>query len=1103
MSDPVDQTANYEEDDGLDAGLAAAFGPGASVVANLSQSLPGLRRVQLRESPDIGSGHVEKPNSHEVPPSSATGRYQVFGEIARGGMGAILRGRDPDLGRDIAIKVLREDHRDNPRMIERFVEEAQIGGQLQHPGILPVYELNQFSDHRPYFTMKLVKGRTLAVLFRDRRDLTDNRATLVSIFAQVAQTVAYAHSRGVIHRDLKPANVMIGNFGEVQVVDWGLAKVLPAGGIADEERSQKDARSRAAFVNAVSQIKTLRSTGSGSETMAGSLLGTPSYMAPEQARGDQDLIDERSDVFGLGAILCELLTGKPPFTGETPAEIQRKAGLGQLDDAMLRLKEADADEELTNLARRCLAAEPWDRPRDAKAVADAASAHLAAADERLRRAERERAVAEMQAIEERKRRRVGMALAASILLTLGMAGAGAWWWHDRREAAARADEIARATASSAVERGLTEAEQYRASGHWVEAQLAARKAAEFLPEDAEAGLKKRVAEIQADLKLLIALDENRIQFSGERQEVFDADGAQAAYVAAFRGYGVDIETLDPAMAQSRFSQAIHIQVAEALDHWAQTRVKYFNDTDGWKRLMSIAQAVDASNPWRTQLRSARLNQEAPKQLALARSPDRLKQPPTILVVLARNLRDGFHEPAVALEVLQEARLRFPGDFWINYELGETCMTLNRHGEAVRYFNAALAARPENTFVMTSVAWALSDLSQWKESEVICRHVTQIQPGFHWAHGLLGYVLHHQQQNEEAITETRKAMELSPTSWWWMNNLGSYHNDLKHLAEAEEYYRKALVLTPEAPMPLQNLTRLLQEQNRKEEITKLCRDMVGRQPNSLLAHINLAKQSGDTKDYDDAIACFRRKLAKGPLDADTVNPLADALRQNGRKPDAFQVLREAIPTSRDSSKLLVKLAFDSTAPADIDAALANLREELKTNHPRAGARNNLASFLRMRRRYAEAEAVVREAIRLTPDDRQSYLECNHILTDMGRRTEAVIVVRDGLTHLPNDSELWYFLGFHLQELGRPREALDALQRAVQLDQNRRLAWNLLGFSRLRLGDFVGASDAMAQARDAAKRVAPDYDQAGDIYVKRAKDMVRLVELESDLPAIVDG
>ena len=153
-----------------------------------------------------------------------------LGEIARGGMGAVLRGRDPDLGRDLALKVLLGQHRERSDLVDRFVEEAQICGQLQHPGVVPVYELGTLADHRPFFTMKLVKGQTLAALLAERSSPTAELPRFLGIFEAVCQTLAYAHARGVIHRDLKPSNVMVGAFGEVQVMDWGLAKVLPTDG---------------------------------------------------------------------------------------------------------------------------------------------------------------------------------------------------------------------------------------------------------------------------------------------------------------------------------------------------------------------------------------------------------------------------------------------------------------------------------------------------------------------------------------------------------------------------------------------------------------------------------------------------------------------------------------------------------------------------------------------------------------------------------------------------------------------------------------------------------------------------------------------------------
>src|SRR5207253_4496445 len=281
------------------AAPAAAFGPDPT---------PGgwTRPPLLRDDPSDHAPLVY-PSSPEMPRHSPD-RYQLLGEIARGGMGVVLKGRDPDLGRDVAFKVLRADLGGKPAAVQRFVEEAQIGGQLQHPGVVPVYDLGRFSDGRPYFAMKLVKGRTLADLLTERTSPTDDCGRFLQIFLQVCQTLAYAHSRGVIHRDLKPSNMMVGAYGEVLVMDWGLAKVLPKGGIADEDRAKASTRRESSVFEQPTIIHTARSgSGAGSETQAGSVMGTPAFMSPEQAGGEIDKLDKRADVFGLGGILSVIL----------------------------------------------------------------------------------------------------------------------------------------------------------------------------------------------------------------------------------------------------------------------------------------------------------------------------------------------------------------------------------------------------------------------------------------------------------------------------------------------------------------------------------------------------------------------------------------------------------------------------------------------------------------------------------------------------------------------------------------------------------------------------------------------------------------------------
>ena len=403
-------------------GEAAAAGH-PSVLRSIGKRLGEVKGIFLPDTNVRSEDPVVRPSSNVVPKSGIEDRYQFFGEIARGGMGAVIKGRDTDLGRDLAVKVLLDDHKHRPEMIQRFIEEAQIGGQLQHPGIAPVYELGEFADQRPFFTMKLVKGKTLAALLAERTSPEQDQAKLLGIFEQVCQTMAYAHSRSVIHRDLKPANIMVGAFGEVQVMDWGLAKVLQTGGIADETRAVSKPKD-------VSIVETVRSGGSqtydgasvGSQTHAGSVMGTPAYMSPEQATGDAELLDARADVFGLGAILCEILTGEPAYIADNGRELLRMAARADLDSCRQRLTECSAHADLVELTNHCLAADPAKRLSDAGVVSNRVTEHIESIAQKLRQAE--------------VRRKLTYVMAASLLLLVAGLGAGGIWLQARESMAA-------------------------------------------------------------------------------------------------------------------------------------------------------------------------------------------------------------------------------------------------------------------------------------------------------------------------------------------------------------------------------------------------------------------------------------------------------------------------------------------------------------------------------------------------------------------------------------------------------------------------------------------------------------------------------------------
>lgn len=235
-------------------------------------------------------------------PELASERYTVTAEIGRGGMGTVYTAIDEVLGREVAIKVSNTVA--SGAFERRLAAEARILARLEHPGIVPVHDVGRLADGRLFYVMKRVQGRTLTEYLRQDSDLSER----LRIFERLCEAVAFAHARRIVHRDLKPDNVMIGSFGEVMVMDWGVAKVR---GDEDEMRAPREGEPVHAAIETV-----------GARTTAGTVLGTRGYMAPEQADGNTHPVDERADVYSLGAILLALLmkdeaaiqTGLPPTT---------------------------------------------------------------------------------------------------------------------------------------------------------------------------------------------------------------------------------------------------------------------------------------------------------------------------------------------------------------------------------------------------------------------------------------------------------------------------------------------------------------------------------------------------------------------------------------------------------------------------------------------------------------------------------------------------------------------------------------------------------------------------------------------------------------------
>jgi eukaryotic-like serine/threonine-protein kinase len=1065
---------------------------GQSVLTSLGSYSSTIPQVHLRDLPDEPEPLI-RPRSTEMPTRNGAnlGRYQLQGEIARGGMGAILKGRDVDLGRELAIKVLLESHEDNPEVVSRFVEEAQIGGQLQHPGIVPVYELGTFPDRRPFFAMKLVKGRTLAALLAERKH-RDGRGSpdpalplteglpvshvdlprFLQIFEQICQTMAYAHARGVIHRDLKPSNVMVGSFGEVQVMDWGLAKVLPAGGIADEAPAQPINET------VITTIRS-RSAGSGGESQAGSVLGTPAYMAPEQARGEMDQIDERADVFGLGAILCEILTGQPPFVGLTREEIRTMAARGDLNDASSRLDASSADAQLIGLARECLAAEPVNRPRRAGDVVHRLSAYLADVQRRLKTAELARVEAQARAFEERKRRRLTVALAASVLVTGGVVGSGwAYLVRQRLERSARFNQAvseADALYDEAARRGNDLARWLRAR----EAAHAAERQSPDAPDDR--GRERATALVQqvtqattaaeTDQKLLARL----VDIRSARYDDRDGSATDVDYADAFREAKFDVTSLPPVEAAAKIyarPSAVRLALAAALDDWASVRWLHQRDQAGARRLIETSRLVDP-DPWRDRLRILFQNPDSTDRLtrlSALGSSARTEQLPAVSLHLLGALTFDLGDPATAEAVLSEGQRRYPSDVWLNLSLAQCLEGLARRDEAIRYYMAARSLRPETAHRLAHVldekgesvqaiallrdtarlrpmetghlnclGTMLRDRGRRDESKVVfdaavtaARAQIRRRPESARAHNQLGSALMQVGKSDEAITEYRDAVRLMPDEPSAHYDLGLALERTGKLDGAITAFRAALRLKHAVPGRHTSLGRVLAARGELAEAIAEYREAIRLDPVDFPVHLELGATLCDKKnDYEGAATEFRKAIRLKPNSAEAHHNLAIALGRLGKRDDAIGAMREAIRLKPDYAGAHGVLGSHLYEQGKLDDAIAEFREELRVQPNSHEARYGLGAVLNVQGKFEEAIAELRATIRLDADYLDAHITLGAALLRLGKRDEALAEFREALRLKPDSFGAHNNLGGLLAEQGKSEEAIAEFREALRL------------------------------------------------------------------------
>lgn len=987
--------------------------------------------VALREQIDLLLGAFEKTGSflespisevleiaeNTIPmdlalaerPGEEIGPYRLREIIGEGGFGLVyVAEQEQPIRRKVALKVIKPGM-DSRQVIARFEAERQALALMDHPHIAKVLDAGTTTSGRPYFVMELVHGVPITRFCDQQKSTVEDRLTL---FIDALGAVQHAHQKGIIHRDLKPSNILVTMHDDrpvVKVIDFGVAK-------------------------AINQ----RLTEHTVYTSFGQMIGTPMYMSPEQAQMNDLDIDTRSDIYSLGVLLYELLTGVPPFD----ADSIRHATFDQIRRLICESEPPRPSHRLQTLPNNLVSTVADQRQVDLRHLSKQIPGDLdwivmkALEKDRNRRYESANSFAldvkrylanePVLACPPRlgyrlrkflRRNRSPLAATGLVGLTfLGIIVAVLWaaFDHQARESQIAKEQLERSASLSAqVREILAEVERLEREEKWAEALVATHRA-EAVIRTASLPIKEteQVQRVLKEMEYINRLESARlIHDAGE--DSFNIAAMDRAYREVFHAMGVDLRkiTVQEASQRLRAYHGITSAIAFALDDWARLgRLASLSDVH---QLTELAQAID-DDPIRRQIRQAILEGRYDTLHALADSSKLAQYPAATLWLLGISHVNADQRA----RIFEYAQLRFPGDFWINLTLGLTLVNTHppQWQKALPYLHAALAIRP-NSKLRVSIGHALGQLGRLDEAETVLRKGIEVHPHHARTYWALAYVARRRGQWEKAIALNRKAIELDPQIAIAYVNLGANLRDLGRLDESVAAQCKAIEI----------------------------------QPNLVWAWLELGITRTSQGKTEEAIGCFRQVIRLDP--------------------------KIVFPYRRLGSVLLDQDRFDEAEDCFRDAIKANLNEE--EFYERLGA------LLVHQWKLDEAIACYRKAIEIKPKDLamfQSKLSyCLNNLSwqlathpDPKRRDadRAVVLANEAVALRASEAGYWNTLGVALYRKGDYPPAIKSLEKSCELNSGGiAIDFFFLAMARWQLGDKVAARQEFDKAVQWMKQHRP--------------------------------
>jgi tetratricopeptide (TPR) repeat protein/serine/threonine protein kinase len=971
------------------------------------------------------------------------GAYELLEQVGEGGMGSVWKAQQTQpVKRLVALKLIKAGM-DSKTVIARFEAERQALALMDHPNIARVLDAGTESGGRPYFVMDLVEGVPITAYCDEHRLTLRDR---LELFIPVCQAIQHAHQKGVIHRDIKPTNVMVAlHDGKPvpKVIDFGVAK-------ATEQRLTD----RTLF------------------TQHGIVVGTLEYMSPEQAEASAEGLDTRSDIYSLGVLLYELLTGSTPLTHLRIKD----AAFGEI---LRIIKEEDPPNPSTRLNDSGAALAPISARRHVEPgkLTKLVRGELdwivmkALEKDRNRRYESASGFAldvqrylthepvmagppsAVYRLRKFVRRNRGTLAAVGVLATALLVAIGGVGWAVRDRTARRADverekteRVARV--SSTVRQMLVAVDRLIADQQWPEALASVRQAAAMVADsEADAETAVRTHALLKELEFIDGLDRIRLGVEQTSEQKIKEASVIAEYRRAFQDFGADVEDLTVEAAVERLSArpALALPIAAALDHWVQCRMEIKVDGPGSNKLVAIARGIDP-DPVRDRVRASWLRPfdagEQAELLRLAGSIDIRSQHPTTLLYLARAIGKAGHLDS-ALALLRDAQRAFPRDFWMSYSLGLNLYNQNEFEEAVRFYTAAVSLRPNAAISYNNLGNALCRLDRVDEALTAFQMALALDPQYAMAYANFSNALSRQNKFDEALAACRKCVELDPDYALGFHSLGNVLLQLGKTDEAIDAYRKVVELDPKLASGHASLGYALHRQKKPDEALEYLHKAIEIDPDCAHAHYGLGLVLLGRQKPDEAIASFRRAVGIDSHYSAAYLSLGNALSDRNDLDGAIAAFQKTVELDPRNADAHHNLAFIFDRQHKEDEALAEYRKAVEVVPGDAGAHHNLAVFLNKHHKQDEAIPEYRKAAELDPGNADAHFLLGAMLDEQHQSEEALVEYRKAVEADPGTAMRHLMLGSHLHERGRSDEALESYRKAVELDPKFALAYGCIG------------------------------------------------------------